>query len=304
MTEAHRELKEFWAGVYSRAAPTYATLERFEHAGRRLVELAGIQDGAQVLDVATGRGASLFSAAERAGPTGQVVGIDLAEEMVRATDAEIRERGLRAEVRRMDAEQLDFRVASLDYVLCGFALYFFPRVGRAFAEFARVLKPGGTLAVTTPNGQPVERSADSAPSIWEMLPDYLRQSTRARERMAEIPAVWEQVQSADDAAWPARQALGALSWPSREELRAVLQEAGFVDVRFVVEEVDFVIRDEEEWWTAQWSHMPRAQLELLEPELVDRLKAEAFVRLRAVMGPDGIHMHAANMHTLARKPVR
>jgi O-methyltransferase/aklanonic acid methyltransferase len=49
---------------------------------RRLVALADLRVGARVLDVVTGTGAALFEAARRVGPTGAVVGVDLAEPMV------------------------------------------------------------------------------------------------------------------------------------------------------------------------------------------------------------------------------
>jgi 2-polyprenyl-3-methyl-5-hydroxy-6-metoxy-1,4-benzoquinol methylase len=60
----------------------------FAHFGRRLVTAAEIQPGQRVLDVASGRGAVLFPCAEQVGQTGEVVGVDLADEMVRATNAE------------------------------------------------------------------------------------------------------------------------------------------------------------------------------------------------------------------------
>src|SRR5688500_2176491 len=83
--------------------------------GRRLVEGVGVSAGDAVLDVATGRGAVLFPAAERVGPGGSVVGIDLAVGMVERTRAEIERRGVaNASVRQMDAERLDFADGSFD----------------------------------------------------------------------------------------------------------------------------------------------------------------------------------------------
>ncbi|MBX9823458.1 MAG: class I SAM-dependent methyltransferase [Xanthobacteraceae bacterium] len=61
-----------------------------------------------------------FRPAERVGTAGEVVGIDLAEEMARATNEEAVRRGFAARVRVMDAEHLDFPDAAFDRVLCGF----------------------------------------------------------------------------------------------------------------------------------------------------------------------------------------
>ena len=60
----------------------------FAHFGRRLVEVAGINSGARVLDIASGRGAVLFPLAERVGVGGEVVGVDLADAMAHATNKE------------------------------------------------------------------------------------------------------------------------------------------------------------------------------------------------------------------------
>ena len=70
------------AGVFGRAAPIYDRIgpRFFAHFGRRLVELAEVPSGARVLDVATGRGAALFAAAEAVGRHGHVTGIDLSEQ--------------------------------------------------------------------------------------------------------------------------------------------------------------------------------------------------------------------------------
>jgi ubiquinone/menaquinone biosynthesis C-methylase UbiE len=67
--------------IFDRLAPEYdaAGPGCFAYFGLRLVEEVGIPAGERVLDVASGRGAVLFAAAEKVGPTGTAVGIDLAE---------------------------------------------------------------------------------------------------------------------------------------------------------------------------------------------------------------------------------
>jgi ubiquinone/menaquinone biosynthesis C-methylase UbiE len=60
----------------------------FAHFGQRLVATAGVKPGQTVLDVACGRGAVLFPAAEALGAVGNIVGLDLADEMVRVSTPE------------------------------------------------------------------------------------------------------------------------------------------------------------------------------------------------------------------------
>ena len=139
------------AALYTRAAPLFGQVGpgRFSYVGRGLVERLGIGEGAQVLDVAAGRGANLFAAVEKVGASGHVTGIDLAEGMVRETAAEIQRRKMQnAVIMQMDAEQLVFDDASFDYVLCGFAIFLFPHLEQTLKEFHRVLRPGGKLGIT------------------------------------------------------------------------------------------------------------------------------------------------------------
>jgi ubiquinone/menaquinone biosynthesis C-methylase UbiE len=73
--------------VFNQAASMYDRIGpgRFSYFGQRLVDAAEIPNGANVLDVAAGRGALLFPAAARVGRTGHVTGIDFAPNMVRET---------------------------------------------------------------------------------------------------------------------------------------------------------------------------------------------------------------------------
>jgi len=102
-----------------------------------------------VLDVAYGRGGVLFPAAQRVGAAGEVVGIDLSEEMVRAVNVEARQRGQSLSARVMDGERLEFADARFLPVLCDFGLMFFPHLDQALHEFRRVLEPGGRIGVST-----------------------------------------------------------------------------------------------------------------------------------------------------------
>jgi ubiquinone/menaquinone biosynthesis C-methylase UbiE len=100
------------ASVFDRAAATYERVgpRFFSHFGRRVVDLVAPTNGARVLDVAAGAGAILIPAAERVGPYGRVIGVDLAESMVERLRQEIADRGVgNAEAQRMDAQALTTR---------------------------------------------------------------------------------------------------------------------------------------------------------------------------------------------------
>ena len=119
----------------------------FAHFGQRLVAVAEIAPGHRVLDVASGRGAVLFPADEKAGASGHATGVDLAEEMVQATNEEAARRGLRARVQVMDAEHLALPDESFDVVVAQYVITAVPHPEATLDEFVRVIRPGGEIVL-------------------------------------------------------------------------------------------------------------------------------------------------------------
>ena len=107
---------------------------------RVAARLGGVRAGLAVLDVACGGGASGLLLHEELGA--DVLGVDLELRAVRAA----RRRGL--QVVRGDALELPVRDGAFDVVLCECAASTFPAPGRAIAEMARALAPGGRLILT------------------------------------------------------------------------------------------------------------------------------------------------------------
>ena len=115
-------------GVFDRVAGTFDSIgpNYFSYFGQKLIEYAGIESGSNVLDVAFGRGASLFPAAQFTGVNGQVVGIDFSHEMVKATAKVVLENEINnIQVLQMDAENLSFKSETFDTVICGLSTAFF-----------------------------------------------------------------------------------------------------------------------------------------------------------------------------------
>jgi SAM-dependent methyltransferase len=115
-----------------------------------LVELAHPRSGERVVDVACGTGIVARIAAQRVGPTGAVVGIDLNPGMLRvarsvvSTDAW---RGGPLQWQEAGADKLPFPDGSFDVVYCQLGLQFFPNRTAALREMRRVLGPEGRIAL-------------------------------------------------------------------------------------------------------------------------------------------------------------
>jgi ubiquinone/menaquinone biosynthesis C-methylase UbiE len=259
------------AGLYNRVASVYGRVgpDPFAYAGRGLVERVGITEGARVLDVGVGRGANLFPAAEKVGPRGQVIGIDLAEQMLSETTVEIERRHLlNASVLQMDAEQLTFDAASFDYVLCGFAIFLFPHFEQALSEFFRVLRSSAKVGITL-------RTRGRLGITVAHDPDAL--SRWYSKRLTEYHNQYHFPLNAGGAHL------------DLSELPTYLARAGFVDVQVLHEQTEFIYADAQQWWDAKWTHGTRYSLEHMAPEVLAQFKTEVFARLEEEKRPEGIH---------------
>jgi len=140
------------AFTYNAAADTYdaSPLGFWDYFGRRTIELASLPSGSRVLDVCCGAGASALPAAEAVGPAGNVIGVDLATQLLELARAKAVQRGVsNVEFEVGDMLSLRFPVASFDAVVCVFGIFFVPDMAKAVGELWSRVRRGGKLAVTT-----------------------------------------------------------------------------------------------------------------------------------------------------------
>ncbi|MGH2353129.1 MAG: class I SAM-dependent methyltransferase [Chloroflexota bacterium] len=117
---------------------------------RRAVDLAEIQPGQTVLDVATATGLAAFLAAERAERDGTVIGLDASPALLAVAQQRATSVGYgHIRWQQGDPAGLTFADEAFDVVLCLQALMTFPRPDIVLEEARRVLVEGGRLVLTT-----------------------------------------------------------------------------------------------------------------------------------------------------------
>jgi demethylmenaquinone methyltransferase/2-methoxy-6-polyprenyl-1,4-benzoquinol methylase len=134
--------------LFDDGAPSYEwvckvmSLGTGERYRAQALEAAGLVEGARILDVATGTGLVLRSAAAITGPTGLAVGLDPSRGML----TECR-RGSHAPLVMAQGEALPFGDGSFDMVSMGYGLRHVSDLRLLFGEYRRVLKPSGRLLI-------------------------------------------------------------------------------------------------------------------------------------------------------------
>ncbi len=132
-----------------------------QHVSDRLVALAAIDPGHQVLDIATGIGEPALTAARRVGANGRVMATDQSSGMLDIARERADDLGLdHVDFKLVDAESLAFDGNTFDAAVCRWGLMFMPDLGPTLKDIRQLLKPGGRFAAavwSTPDKVPALR---------------------------------------------------------------------------------------------------------------------------------------------------
>ncbi|WJV44499.1 class I SAM-dependent methyltransferase [Streptomyces flavofungini] len=171
MTDDHTNVQEFFT---ARAADWDSRFPDDGPAYRAAVAELGLRQGARVLDAGCGTGRALPALRDAVGPSGSVLGADLTPAMLEA--AARAGRDAHGQLLLADVARLPVRTHSLDAVFGAGLISHLPEPAANLRELARVVRPGGLLALFHPIG----RAALAARQGRQTTPDDLRAEPNLR----------------------------------------------------------------------------------------------------------------------------
>ncbi len=251
-----------------------------EKTDARFAELIAPSKGAICLDIATASGTLALALADRIGPQGRVVAIDLAQGMLDYAERKARAHRLKnIEWKRMNAQNLEFEDDTFDVVVCSLAIFYFPDIPGAMHEMLRVLKPGGKLGITT---------ADPETAFSPLSQPYMASLRKlAEELKIDQPAY-------SDTSNETREKAG---------LAKLVKEAGFKDVEVIEESIPVRFTSLEDWWQygrgSTWGDL---LLDRLSPDQRVEFRKKHEDEIKKQFGSAGIRAATPILFALGRKP--
>lgn len=223
----------------------------WDRYGSNTVARLGLREGARVLDVCCGTGGSALPAARAVGSEGVVLGVDISEPLLKLARRKAEREGLRnIEFRTGDMTNLDLERASFDAVVIVFGIFFAPHMAKQSRALARLVRPGGVLAVTT-----------WGPRLFEPLYTPFLESIRARNRGLVEYRPWERITTVDAVA-------------------GLLRDAGLARFTIAPESGEQPLERPEDWWTIVLGTGLRWSVDPLDAASRDKVREESVARAR------------------------
>lgn len=239
------EMKRRTAQTYNAAADHFddKPLEFWDRAGKRTVAGLQLLPGASVLDVGCGSGASAIPAAEAVGASGQVIGVDLAQNLLNLAEQKARRSQL-ANVLfyAADMTNLPYPDERFDAVVSVFSIFFVVDMETQVAKLWRLVKPNGKLAITT--------WASFLAPVYQVWRDAVKR-VRPDLHAAYIP--WDRIVTV-------------------EAVRALMLGAGVTPLEVVYEASTQALETPEDFWTMLLGSGTRSTIDAMSAHEVHQVK--------------------------------
>ena len=241
--------------TYGAAADHYQrpALGFWDRSGAATVSRLRLAPGAAVLDLCCGAGASALPAARAVGPSGRVLGIDIAAPMLELARSRAAEEGLaNIEFRPGDATRTGLPDGGFDAVVCVFGVFFAPDMAAFVREMWRLTGPRGVLAVTT-----------WGPGLWEPASSVFWRCVGEVE-----PALYKAFNPWDEITTPAL-------------LAGLFSRAGVPDPAVEAAAGEHRLEHPDRFWDIVLGSGYRATVDALSPEQRDRVRGSVLAELRS-----------------------
>ena len=241
--------------TYGAAADHYRrpALGFWDRSGAATVSRLRLAPGAAVLDLCCGAGASALPAARAVGPSGRVLGIDIAAPILQLARARAAEEGLaNIEFRPGDATRTGLPDGGFDAVVCVFGVFFAPDMAAFVREMWRLTGPRGVLAVTT-----------WGPGLWEPASSVFWRCVGEVE-----PALYKAFNPWDEITTPAL-------------LAGLFSRAGVPDPAVEAAAGEHRLEHPDRFWHIVLGSGYRATVDALSPEQRDRVRESVQAELRS-----------------------
>ena len=248
----------------------HPSLSFFPETAKRLVEHLQLKPADQLLDVCTGTGCVALTAAEKLSQ-GKVTGIDLSSGMLQQARNKAAEQNLNnTEFKQMDLEHLEFENGIFDAATSSFGLFFLEDMTHALNNIARVVKPGGKVAITSFTGEAFSPMADIFIKRYE---------STGRE----VPP---------------------LSWKrlaTEELIKEQFNAVGITKVEIHHEPLGYQMTDPQMWWDVVWNAGWRALLNQMSEEEQKEFEKVHREEIAKVLGNDGVWFNTEVLIALGEK---
>jgi ubiquinone/menaquinone biosynthesis C-methylase UbiE len=254
LSDAALQVRQKAESTYNAAADSFDAepLAFWDRYGRRTVERCRLQEGARVLDVCCGTGGSALPAAQKVGPAGSVLAVDLAVGLLKLARAKADALGLHwLKFRRADMTRLGVPDRHFDAVICVFGIFFAPDMEAQVARLWRKVRRGGRLAITT-------WGPDFFAPAYE---DWLEAVRRVRPDLSSGFNPWDRI-------------------TTPEAVRKLFADAGIPQAEVEPEDGHVTLRTPEDFWTVALGTGLRWTIDQLGPQ-AHGVKQEVLGKLAA-----------------------
>jgi SAM-dependent methyltransferase len=226
--------------VYEEALRAYLAM-----FGERSAERLELKPGEMVLDVACGSGSSALYAADRVGPSGRVVAVDIIPKMLELARRKAHEHNLNNLLFcQADMAHLGYPDGQFDAVICVLGIFFCEDMRKTTADLYRLLRPGGRLVITV-----------LGPRTFKPLFKVWKTAVLAEEPDLKIALPWERLNQSF-------------------VVCQMMTKAGIPNAEVTLEENRLELSSPDDWWNIVMGTAMRRYVSELEPDAARRVRQD------------------------------